>query len=152
MMIRAAPGNNTVLLKISNLGELTERGIRHGFFRFAKDLKQDVNREILRKPKGGRVYRIRTRSGYRRHTASAPGETHANLSGTLRKSLGWKVRGAKSMEFGYGVDVTPAPDYAEAVEEGTRRMAARPSLRLGVKRNMRNAEKHFEAGILRRVA
>jgi hypothetical protein len=62
--------------------------------------------------------------------ASAPGETHANLSGRLRRSIGWKVSGTHEMEWGYGVvqKKDEAPYYAPYVEEGTTRMDARPSL------------------------
>lgn len=151
MEVRQDPMNKQTWLRLDNLESATKRGIRAGWFSFAKDLQDSANREILRKPKSGRVYMIRTRGGRRRHVASAPGETHANMSGTLRKSMGWKVRGAKTMEFGYGVTSKQAPPYAEAVEEGTRRMAARPSLGIAVRKNLRNAEKHFVNGILKRV-
>jgi len=143
-------GNRRVYVHIDNLPSRTKRSIRQGFFELGKDLKQTANKEILRKPKGGRTYIVRGPSGRRRrHVASAPGETHANLTGKLRRSLGWQVHGAHSMEFGYGVGgagagLKPAPEYAEYVEFGTRKMAARPSLANAIRAVDRNAEKHFE--------
>jgi HK97 gp10 family phage protein len=105
-----------------------------------KDLKRTANKNILSKPKGGKVYIARTRGGRRRrHRSSAPGESHANRSGMLRRSLGWKVNGSKSMEFGYGVD-KPAPDYGKFVEDGTFKMKPRPSLAIAVKQTNRNSE------------
>ena len=137
------PKNKTVYLKIDNLGEITQRSIRQGFFMLGKDLKATANKNILSKPKGGKVYVTRGPSGRRRrHRASKPNETHANLSGTLRKSLGWKVKGSQSMEFGYGI-VSPAPDYSKFVEFGTRRMAPRPSLQIAINQTNRNAELYF---------
>jgi len=134
------PKNKTVYAKIDNLGDLTRRSIRQGFFMLGKDLKSTANKNILSKPKGGKVYVTRGRSGRRRrHKASAPGESHANRSGNLRRSLGWKVTGSKNLEFGYGV-IGPAPDYAKFVEDGTMRMKPRPSLEIAVKQVNRSSE------------
>lgn len=131
-----------VLVKAKNLKKLTRRSIRHGWFALAKDLKQTANTEILRKPKSGRVYIVRGPSGRRRrHVASAPGETHANLSGTLRRSLGWIVRGHTGMEFGYGVDKA-APDYAE-IELGFGKIKPRPSLENAIRETNRNSVRYF---------
>lgn len=132
--------NDKVYAKIENLGNLTRQSIRQGFFMLGKDLKAVANKNILHKPKGGKVYVSRNRAGSRRrHRASKAFESHANFSGELRRSLGWKVSGSQSMEFGYGV-VKPAPDYAQWVEEGTRNMAPRPSLVIAIKATNRNAE------------
>lgn len=122
-----------------------KRTIRQGFFQLGKDLKITANKEILRRPKKGRVYYIRTRGGRsRRHVASAPGETHANITGALRRSIGWVVAGSESLTFGYGVDPRgPAPDRAEWLEFGTTRMKARPSLQNAMKDTERNAEVYF---------
>lgn len=107
----------------------TRRAVRQAWFGLGKDLKSTANKEILRKPKGGRTYIVRGPSGRkRRHVASAAGETHANRSGALRKSVSWKVHGTDSMEFGYGLVKSEDPKYAPFVEFGTRKMAARPSL------------------------
>lgn len=147
LSVRVDPGNRTAIAVIEDLERITKRGIRQGWFRFAKDLRSEANTEILRRPKSGRTYISRTRGGRRRrHVASAPGETHANFSGTLRRSLSWKVRGADSMEFGYGVSTRVAnamPDYAEYVEFGTPRMSERPSLQNAINATTRNAEKYF---------
>ena len=130
------------LLEATQLNRLTRRSIRHGWFALAQDLRRTANTEILRRPKGGRTYTIRSPSGRRRrHVASAPGETHANLSGTLRRSLGWIVRGHTGMEFGYGVD-KPAPDYAR-IEDGWGRVRPRPSLLNAINATNRNAERYF---------
>ena len=112
----------------------TSRAIRMMWFDLGDDLLSNAQKEILSGRKSGRVYIIsrrdrRFKTGVRliRHRASAPGETHANLSGELRKAAGWKVHGNGDMSFGYGL-TRSSPEYDEFVEFGTRNMEARPSL------------------------
>ncbi len=136
--------NKKVYVQIENLNNLTTQSIRKGFFALGKDLKITANREILRKPKSGRTYILRTRNGARRrHVASAPGETHANLSGKLRRSLSWQVSGSTQLEFGYGVG-KDAPVYGKFLENGTRRMDPRPSLANAIRETNRNGEVYFK--------
>lgn len=143
-------GNRRIFIKLNNASKLTKESIRWGFFELARDLKSTANEEILRKPKGGRVYVVRTAGGRkRRHRASAPGEAHANMTGKLRRALAWKVAGDTEMQFGYGV-LQPGPKYASFVEFGTRKMKERPSLRISIRKNIRNGEVHFKRQILKR--
>jgi len=119
---------------LENLGRLTQEGLELGAWQAGRLLKKNTNADILRKPKGGRTYVLRDKAGRkRRHAASAPGETHANLSGTLRRSLNFSVSGSE-LEFGY---FNPPP-YGKWVEEGTRRMEARPSLQNNIKAAQRD--------------
>ena len=141
-------GNISALLKMTSGQIITERGIRKAWFATGKDLLGELNRATLAKPRKGNVYVTRDKAGRRRrHTASRPGESHANQTGTLRRSAGWKVRGME-LDFGYGV-TEPEPEYAGWVENGTRdkngqvKMAARPSVRNSIKSNQRNTEQHL---------
>ncbi len=135
--------NRETYIKIDNLDQVTRRSIRHGFFALGRDLKTTVSKEILRKPKAGRTYIRKDRAGRRRrHVASAPGETHANMTGLTRRSLGWQVRGHQSLEFGYGVSGPPAPEYAGALEFGGKN-EPRPSLQNGMKAVERNSILYF---------
>jgi hypothetical protein len=122
--------NSRLFAKLEETEPRTERAIRLMWEGLGDDLKKRANEEILRKPKSGRLYIRLDRLGRRRrHRASAPGETHANMTGKLRKAIGWKIHGNnEGMTFGYGVSGRPSPKYDEFVEFGTRRMAARPSL------------------------
>lgn len=145
--VETSAGAKRVFLNIEGIDQLTRQAIRQTWFALGKDMRAEANREILRRPKSGRVYIVRARGGRaRRHVASAPGETHANLSGDLRRSISWKVFGTDSMAFGYGVSTTfrnAAPKYSPFVEFGTSRMAARPSLENAINATQRNAERHF---------
>ena len=152
---RSRRENADFFAQVSGLEQITERAIRQAWFAFGKDLKANANAEILRKPKSGHVYFIRTKGGRRRrHVASAPGETHANRAGRLRRSISWKVHGHQSMRFGYGVSTTgrnAAPDYNAFVELGTRRMGARPSLLNAINQELPKVEGHFHQAMEREL-
>ncbi len=99
--LTTAPQSRRAIDKINRIDRDIARGIRQGFFRVGDQLTDRLNSDILKKPKTGRVYRIRRGSTIRNHRSSAKGETPANLSGTLRRSRGYQIRGAAQLEFGY---------------------------------------------------
>ena len=149
---REAPGNREVWVKLARIDQATREGIRRGFFELGKSLKREANAEILRVPRAGMVYRKRYASGAARyHTASVPYETHANWTGKLRKSIGWKVAGFSRREFGYGVSRGNDPDYAPFVEFGTKNMKPRPSLENAIKATRRDGEVQFAEAINREL-
>lgn len=151
MSIKVYSGSRKAISRIKNLDKLTKSGVEHGAYTSAVMLRKATSEEILRKPKGGRVYIRRDRAGRRRrHVASAPGETHANLTGALRRSLGFKVN-PNSLEFGYGVQSADAPQYAEWIEFGTAKVKARPSLKNGIKSQRRNMQNNFDREIGKRL-
>lgn len=135
--------NRRVFRELEETELRTNRAIRMMWFDLGDDLLSSAQREILKGRKTGRVYIIRGPSGrVRRHRASAPGETHANLSGELRKAAGWKVHGNGDMSFGYGL-TRGSPVYDEFVEFGTLRMEARPSLQNAVDAVQGNVQPRF---------
>lgn len=151
MGIRIDSNSRKTVLLIKGLKKLTVAGIEHAAYVSGRGLVKATSEEILRKPKGGRVYVSRTRAGSRRrHTASAPGETHANFSGKLRRSLDFKSNSFQ-IEFGYGVTKNNAPDYAEFVESGTSKMGPRPSIENGIKSQRRNIQNNMEREIGKRL-
>jgi hypothetical protein len=150
---------NTKVFKIlSTLRPRTRESIRRTWFAVGRDLKNEANKEILRTPKSGTTYIIRSKSGRaRRHVASAPGETHANLSGDLRKSIGWKVHGAERMDFGYGfstIESTRSPEYDHVIEDGFqfkdgREIKPRPSIANAIQSVKRSTQDHFRKAMLK---
>jgi hypothetical protein len=82
----------------------------------------------MKAPKSGKKYKVYVgkRGGAlkkaRLHTASAPSQTPAILSGKFRKSVDFAVRGNRTLEFGANQS---APEYAEFLEKGTSKMEAR---------------------------
>lgn len=141
--------NTKVFTTIKNIPKLTRRGLRQGMFKVGQGLIAVANQEILKGVKTGIVYIRRDKAGRRRrHLSSAPGETHANRSGTLRRSLSFQLRGSSEIEFGYGVSSgKEAPEYAKFVEFGTTKMKARPSLKNTLNAEQGNMTQHFENGI-----
>lgn len=141
-----------VYLSLDAVDRFTARGVRQGFFNIGRTLKRTANKNILDKSqKTGRIYIFKTQSGRRkRHQASAPGETHANLTGDLRKAVAWKVYGSDELKFEYGVDGLTPPPYDTAIEFGTKdgRILARPSLRNAIFEIDRDAEVYFEEAIM----
>jgi len=129
----ASRGNDRVFGQIEGLEKATKRGLRQSMARVGQALISSANQEILHGVKTGRTYIRRDKRGRgRRHLASAPGETHANATGDLRRSLSYQKHGTSSLEFGYGVSAgKPVPDYASFVEFGTPggKIKPRPSLK-----------------------
>ena len=143
-MIKIDRESRRVQLKIAGLDALTLAGIQHGSYVAGRGLVRATSAEILRKPKGGKVYIRVDRAGRRRrHVASAAGETHANMTGKLRKSMSFRVHPSK-LEFGYGVFRDPMPHYGEYLEYGTSKMDARPSLQNGIKSERKNMIQHYQ--------
>lgn len=137
----------TRFLVRDGLRPATRRGIRQGLFSFGDDFIRTVNNSTLRQPKTGRVYLRRGPGGRRRrHQASAPGEAHANFSGTLRKSADYKIGGMTEIRVGY---LDGEPDYAGFVEFGTRRMRPRPTVQRSIRENLINGANALEREISR---
>jgi HK97 gp10 family phage protein len=148
MSLKIDPDSRRAVMKIKGLKRLTKEGVELAAWKSARGLRKATSDEILKKPKGGRVYVTRNAAGRRRrHRASAPGETHANFSGKLRRSSDFKVN-SREIEFGY---MDNPPDYAEHVEFGTKRMKPRPSLRNGIKGQRRNFQNNFEREINKKL-
>lgn len=146
-MIKLSRKGQKTIIRVANLKRLTKEAVEFAGYTSGQQLIKATSAEILRKPKGGRTYFRRDRIGRRRrHIASAPGETHANMSGTLRRSLSFRVNSFE-LEFGYGVQKGDAPEYAASVEFGTRKMAARPSLQNGIRDQRRNIQNNLEREI-----
>ena len=138
---------------IHERSENFRQAVRQTFFRMGRDLKSKTNKDILDKSsKTGRIYKVYFGKGGlklsrpRLHRSSAPGQTHANLTGALRESIGWRTRGTDTLEFGYGLTRT-APDYASHVERGTSKMDARPSLLNNIKKEQASFEKYFKQAV-----
>ncbi len=118
------PSTEKVFRDLNKLPQEIKRGIRRGAYLVGKSLVKDTKREMNLKPKTGRTYTIYTGIGGRKlkrprkHIASAPlRESPAVISGFLRKSVNFKVRGSSRLEFGAGDDNVK---YARILEVGGR--------------------------------
>ena len=151
--VEAHNDNVRVFRTLDRLRPKSQIAIRAAWFDLGRDLKNEARKEILRRPKGGITYFIRMRGGkYKRHVASAPGETHANLTGRLRRSVSWKVHGFAMMVFGYGFATTAgnkSPEYDTFVEDGTKNVRPRPSIMNTVRAIKRTATVGFKRQIMK---
>ena len=134
-MLSEKGAKNLVGGKIKNLDMATRAGIRQGLYNLGSNLKQTSSKEMLKRNKTGRVYRYKGR----RHQASARGETAANRSGKLRKSIDFQVQGSEGLRFG-----ASAP-YAEFLENPSK--LDRPTLRDSMKKNYIVGANYIEQGI-----
>lgn len=94
-----------------------ERGLRGALGKAETVLKED----ILRRPGSGKIYG--------KHQASAPGEPPAPDTGNLRSNTNADPNIREEDDDLFGRVVSNA-EYAQALEKGTERMAARPFMGL----------------------
>lgn len=136
-----------VLLKSKQVKQLTDKAIRQAFQRIGKDLKQDANQEMLKKPKHGRLYRIKLRGRMINHRASAENESPAVITNKLRKSVGYTLNGTSQMSFGAGNNADV--NYALPLEVGApqRKLAGRKYLERSIKNRQGNIRRNFEQQI-----
>ena len=128
--ITEGASNDAIRKHIRDLDRKIARGIRQGFFKVGSLLKTTAREQMMEKPKHGRLYRIKRGSQTRNHIASAPYESPANVSGALRKSIGFEPSGM-ILVFGAG-GRDSGVDYAAYLEDGTDKMLPRPLLRNAV--------------------
>lgn len=166
LTFKGDPGNERVFAQVTLLQSLTRTSIRQAFYAIGKDLKDTSQELILSGPKTGRIYKksakiftiknaqggsYRYSTGVRNnHQASAPGQAPANLSGNLRKSIGYDIRGGEQLEFGSrnmvpmgGKADQNVAAYARRLELGDSKMGARPYLRPAFAANQANITEHF---------
>ena len=140
-----AEGTERAFQSAGNIAANTRFGIEKAFYFIGKDLIGEFNRQVLAKNKNGNLYIIRRGKVRRRHIASAPGETPANISGTYRKGIGFKVDGANQLIFGNNAE------HAKFLESGTRFMKKRPGLGNTVKSSERTIIRDLSSNIEDRI-
>lgn len=137
--IEADHKNRKVVIQIENISKLTHKGIRTAFYNLGKDMKATAKKNILKKPRFGRVYNFRGQ----KHIASVEGESFANRSGDALVTLGWQTHGSDSMDFGFKANANTL--YTKILEEKKNR----PTLQIAVESNWKNAQTHFNREIER---
>ena len=98
--------------------QLVEEANGEALREFGEHQQRRLYRLLTTGKRTGRTYLFRGR----RHVASAPGEPPARRTGRLSRTVGYTSNNHR-MEFG------DRADYGKFLEEGTRRMRARPHIR-----------------------
>lgn len=101
--------------------KVVSRGVR------AVNAMRNAELEVLRGQRSGKVYRKPyTKSAT--YTASAPGESPARRTGNLRMHWNGQVKSEKASGGGVAIlaELESQERYAQALENGTSKMAARP--------------------------
>lgn len=117
--VKSDPQNKRVFFGIDNLSKRHKKAIRNASFEVGKIIQREGRNAILRGKKTGKTYKV----GLRVHRASAPGESPANITGKLQRSIDYDVRGHRQMEYGYKAL------HGKFMEDGTRFIERRPNLR-----------------------
>lgn len=142
-----------VFKQIAELADLHREAIVEAWTESGVDLVREAHRQVHDEPKTGRIYRVSIGGRVRHHQASAPGESHANLTGRLDRSISYKVIGWPMLEFGYGAtSFRDAPDHAPSVELGSVRMDPRPTLENAIRASDRDIERNFVRAMNRKLA
>jgi hypothetical protein len=121
-MFRVTPDRNNrrVEFQLSHLNQINVRGIRQAFYQVGVIARRTIKDNIMKKPRFGKTYKFRGR----RHRASVEGESFANRSGDAKATLGFDVRGAQELHFGFRENAKTT--YTRILEERKNR----PTLRI----------------------
>ncbi len=110
--------NHKVMMIIKESEKIHKSAIHNALYEIGRENVKHTRKLIFNPPKTGRLYMIRGML----HQASAPGEPPANLTGKLRRSVDYVVRGSSQMEFG------DKELYGKFLELGTTKIAPRHHL------------------------
>jgi hypothetical protein len=123
--IREDYKNRQVFISIDTATHAIRRGLKDALAEIGRENKKHTKALIKNPPKTGRIYKVKGKPNP--HQASAPGEAPANWTGKLMKSVRYRAYSWSRMEFG---DYAP---YGKWLEDGTKKMSARPHLSRTVK-------------------
>jgi len=130
MAIRVITKSNKAFIVVGKALMKTQEGLRKGLHEIGIIAKREAKSLILNPPKTGKIRRIRGVL----HQASAGGEAPATFTGNLARNLGYKVSSPTQL-----VIFNKAP-YSGWLEEGTKKMEARPFLSAAAKNTAKEAE------------
>lgn len=127
--IQADHRNKNILIKIKKNPNHFRTGIRKALIETGREMDVLARQEISDKSKkSGRIYLLRLGKRTVKHQASAPGEYPAKITGTLKRSVYPLVVGSSKLLFGYLKDAF----YGKFLEDGTKKMGARPALKMTI--------------------
>lgn len=124
-----------VLVEIKDAKKTLRKNVRYSLYKIGSRLRQTASKNILKKPRQGRVYRYKNR----RHKASIRGESWANRSGKARRGLNFKVRGSSDLNFGNTVD------YVKYLEDTDK--LNRPAMLISLQKNSATIDRYLNRAV-----
>lgn len=134
--------------RFAALSEELTAGLGQALLEGAEAVRDEAVRSITSEPKSGRL--SATAGGAARHRASAPGQPPAAQTGRLAASI--EARRGPGLSATVGVHDRAVAEYAEHLEFGTRRMAARPWLVPALERARGDIRRRIEDAVGRALA
>jgi hypothetical protein len=133
------------LIRLYTLRPRFKSGIADFFDDMGEALRKSVRRDILFEQKLGRTYLIRLGGRIKKHRASAPEQTAANVTGAYYKSIDFKAYGSNRLVFGSKVK------HGKFLEEGTPKMKPRPGLYNAIFNNLANFDRFLEKRVMEKI-
>lgn len=135
--------NKKIEFRLKNTTPFMLKAIRTALFEIGAENTQMMKRFIYAPPKTGRIYRYKNRW----HQASAPGQSPANRSGFLARSISYHVRDY------HEVELYSTAKYADALEYGTKdgRIKPRPYFIRTVKKKERDNYRSLQRWVYDRI-
>lgn len=130
-MIISSNSNFQAFSLPDKLGTVAPQKIKYALFLICKNTQKAAITDT-KTPKSGRIYFYNKNGRRIRHIASAPSESHANLTGALNKEMNFKVTSPKEALFGYSNN----SKYGKFLELGTSKMSPRPTLKNAMEKEM----------------
>lgn len=124
-----------ILLDIGKHSIKHQKALRLALNEIGSELVNKIANYIFRPPKTGRIYIFRGR----KHQASAPGQSPANRTGRLARSIDYKVRSYSEMVFGAKAFYGGYLEHGTHNDDGSWRIQPRPYIIRGfnaVKKNL----------------
>ena len=143
--IKADHANREVHLHLEKTSLFFREGIRNALFEIGDENSKQLKKFIIDPPHTGIIYNRPGNMG-QQHQASAPGESPADMTGKLSKSVNYKVRGSYEVEFGEKMP------YGKYLEEGTAKIQPRPHLIRTVRKKERDNYRSLERNVRQKIA
>lgn len=138
--------NMLTFRQLAQLKGIGHKAVRSLMTHQARDIVREANRS-RKDPKTGQIYlnvtrKLLTGRLFRkaRHRASAAGQSHADIAGEVRGSLGYTITGSSYFIVGYGggKGKNRPPKFVKALH------FTRPTILNAIRKTNGNARKHYQ--------
>ena len=139
--VKTTSEGKKALASVEGIAKKTPNAIRQCLYRVGKVFQKTANKGILKSRKTGNTYSYKGR----KYRASKPGQYPANVSGANRRSIGFNVKGKKTLYFGAG------EKHSEFLVKGTKNMRPRDFLLKAMKQSKQEANRILTVELNKRI-